>query len=138
MFSNFPLKLKLGLLGGQSFLILAIVAGFSIWMLRGSISEQEANIARLELDIQVMEQISTMGIALLKEAKLAKDVWLRGATPEKIAKYRAEFLLERKRFEENADRVSSGLTRLALGHEQEFKAFMSRLDEIRSLHARNV
>ncbi len=135
MFENMSLKSKFISLETVSFVMFLAMSIFAVMMLKGSVSAQEDSIARLKLDILVMESVSTMDIATLKEAKIAKDVWLRGANPDKLKKYREEFLVERSRFEQSLDEAQKSLQQLALGHEQEFATFLSRLDDVKQLHA---
>ena len=134
MFENMSLKSKFISLEVVSFVMFLAMSIFAVMMLKGAVDSQKVSIDRLKLDIMVMESVSTMDIATLKEAKIAKDVWLRGGNPDKLKKYRDDFLAERGRFEHSLDEAKKSLQQLALGHEQEFADFLSRMDNVKQLH----
>ncbi len=136
MFENLTLKAKFIALVGVFFTMLLIMAVFSLVELRGAVDDEELNIRRLNMDIAVTEHISTMDIAVLKEAKAAKDIWLRGTNPEKLKKYREAFLVERGRFEESVKEADRILKELAVGHEQELAEFITKLDAAAKEHTR--
>jgi methyl-accepting chemotaxis protein len=128
------LKNKFLTLEGVSLFMFLVMGAFSIVELHGTVDDQKENIQRLDLDIQAMGQIDTMDIAILKEAKAAKDTWLRGTDEEKIKKYRGEFVAEQARFEENLRGAIATLKKLAQGHEQDFADYLSQLDKIGTGH----
>jgi methyl-accepting chemotaxis protein len=134
MFANMLLKNKFIALESVSLITFVILAIFSIVELHGTVEDQKENIQRLDLDIQAMGQIDTMDIAILKEAKVAKDVWLRGTDEEKISKYRGEFVAEQARFEENLHGAVATLKKLAQGHEKDFAGYLGQLDKIGVAH----
>ena len=134
MFNNMLLKSKFLALESVSLFMFLVMAIFSIVELHGTVDDQKENILRLDADIQAMGQIDTMDIAILKEAKAAKDTWLRGTDEEKIKKYRGEFVAEQARFEENLRGAVATLKKLAQGHEQDFANYLSQLDKIGTEH----
>jgi methyl-accepting chemotaxis protein len=134
MFENMSLKSKFISLEVVSFVMFLAMSIFAVMMLKGAVADQKVSIDRRKRDIVVMESVSTMDIATLKEAKIAKDVWLRGGNPDKLKKYRDDFLVERGRFEHSLDEAKKSLQQLALGHEQEFADFLSRMDNVKQLH----
>ena len=134
MFANLSLKGKFIALELVSFIMFLAMAVFGLVLMKGAVDDEKTNIQRLEKDIAVTESVSTMDIAILKEAKLAKDIWLRGADREKLKKYRAEFLEERARFEESQKSATRMLKELAAGHEKEFAEFIAKLDAIALEH----
>lgn len=104
MFANMSLKGKFITLEALSFAMFVAMAIFSLVELKGAVEDEKVNIQRLEMDIAVTENVSTMDIAFLKEVKLAKDVWLRGADREKLKKYRADFLVVESAFRRQPER----------------------------------
>ncbi len=134
MFASMLLKNKFLVLQGVSVFMFLVMAVFSIVELHGTVDDQKENIQRLDADIQAMGQIDTMDIAILKQAKSAKDTWLRGSDEEKIKKYRGEFVAEQTRFEENQRGAIAMLKQLAVGHEQDFAEYLSQLDKIGTAH----
>ncbi len=134
MFANMSLRGKFIALELVSFTMFLAMAIFGLVLMKGAVDDEKTNLQRLEQDVEVTESVSTMDIAILKEAKLAKDVWLRGADREKLKKYRADFLAERARFEASQKEAEQGLKQLAAGHEQEFAEFIAKLDAIARQH----
>ena len=134
MFANMSLRGKFLALETVSFAMFLAMAIFGLVLMKGAVEDEKENIGRLEKDIAVMENISTMDISILKEAKYAKDVWLRGADREKLKHYRAEFLVEQNRFDESQKAALQGLKELAVGHEADFKDFISRIEAIGRAH----
>ncbi|MDD2720983.1 MAG: methyl-accepting chemotaxis protein [Gallionella sp.] len=128
------LKQKFIGLEAVSFAMFLAMSVFALVMLKGVVTDQQASINRLKLDILVMESVSTMDIATLKQAKLAKDVWLRGGNPDKLKQYRGEFLSERSRFQQSWSEAKQSLLKLAVGHEREFADYLARLDTAQQLH----
>jgi methyl-accepting chemotaxis protein len=80
-----------------------------------------------------MANVENMNIAFLKEVKLAKDVWIRGADPEKLKKYRGEYVEQAGQFENNRTFAIDKLKLLAVGH-IEFDDYIKRLNEIENQH----
>jgi methyl-accepting chemotaxis protein len=129
MFNNLSLRAKFHALESVSFLMFICMAGFGLFQLSGAVQDEKGNISRLNADIEVMGEIGNMSIAVLKEVKLAKDVWLRGTDAEKIARYRKEMLEQADAFEANQKAASAGLKQLAEGH-QGFDVFIGQLDAV--------
>jgi methyl-accepting chemotaxis protein len=131
---NLSLKNKFLVLELVSFVMLLAVSVFSLIELHGALTDQMDDLVRLGSDIEVMENIDTLNLTAIKEAKLAKDVWLRGNDAEKIKKYRDEYVAEQNRFEERNRMAVAGLKKLAVGHEQDFSGFISSLDSLVQIH----
>ncbi|MFH2140115.1 MAG: methyl-accepting chemotaxis protein [Pseudomonadota bacterium] len=134
MFAALSLKKKFLVLESTSFAMFVAMALFALFMLKGAVNAEKVGVERLKSDIMVMEHISTMDIAFLKQTKHAKNVWMRGEDAEKKKKYRAGFVEERERFERSLQAASDGLKQLALGHEQEFAGFIGELDVLKQAH----
>jgi methyl-accepting chemotaxis protein len=134
MFAALSLKKKFLALESTSFAMFVAMAFFALFMLKGSVDTEKEGVERLKADIMVMEHISTMDIAFLKQTKHAKNVWMRGEDAEKKKKYRAGFVEERERFEHSLQAASAGLKQLALGHEQEFAGFIGKLGALAEMH----
>jgi methyl-accepting chemotaxis protein len=134
MFAALSLKKKFLALESTSFAMFVAMAFFALFMLKGAVDAEKEGVERLKSDIMVMEHISTMDIAFLKQTKHAKNVWMRGEDAEKKKKYRAGFVEERERFERSLQAASAGLKQLALGHEQEFAGFLGKLGALAQTH----
>jgi methyl-accepting chemotaxis protein len=134
MFANLTLKNKFLILEFVSFAMLVVMAVFSLVELHGAMIEQKENIGRLGSEIKVMGSIDSLNVGVLKEAKLAKDVWLRGSDMEKLKKYRDEFVAEQIRFEKLLRETETDLKVLAVGHAQEFSGFIGSLETLGQKH----
>jgi methyl-accepting chemotaxis protein len=98
MFNNLTLKGKILVLEATSFILFLAMAGFGVTQLSIMTYEIKEDTIRLNTGIEVMNNISSMEVHFLKEVKLAKDVWIRGADAEKIQKYRGEFVAQQEAF----------------------------------------
>lgn len=127
------LKRKLWVLEVVSFTMFLLMTGFGVLQLHGSLTDNEENLARLHADIDAMGHIESMNVAFLKEVKLAKDVWIRGADPEKLKKYRGEYVDQANQFEKNRQAAIDKLNELAVGHTG-FDDFIARLNAIAGEH----
>ncbi|MFH2135005.1 MAG: methyl-accepting chemotaxis protein [Pseudomonadota bacterium] len=134
MFAALSLKKKFIALESTSFVMFLAMAIFALVMLKGAVEDEKENVSRLKKDIMVMEHISTMDIAFLKQTKHAKNVWMRGADPVKKNKYREAFIKEQERFELGLSSAQAGLHELSVGHQQEFSAFISDLAALSDEH----
>jgi methyl-accepting chemotaxis protein len=134
MFANLTLKNKFLILELVSFAMLVVMAVFGLVELHGAMIEQKQNVGRLGSDIKVMGSIDSLNVGVLKEAKLAKDVWLRGSDVEKLKKYRDEFVAEQNRFEKLLRETETDLKMLAVGHAQEYSGFIGSLETLGQKH----
>lgn len=127
------LKRKLWALEVASFTMFLLMASFGVLELHNSLSDNEQNLERLHSDIDAMGHIESMNVAFLKEVKLAKDVWIRGADSEKLKKYRGEYVDQAEQFEKNRLAAIAKLNELAVGHTG-FDNFIARLNAIADEH----
>jgi methyl-accepting chemotaxis protein len=134
MFSAMSLKGKFLALESVSFAMFVAMAIFGVMQLHGATEKEKENIQRLQLDIEVMEGLDTMNIVVLREAKAAKDVWLRGNDSEKLNKYHEEFTANVKRFDDNLAQVRTTLKQLSQDHEDEFKPFSDKVELVATEH----
>lgn len=134
MFTEMTLRNKFLTLESVSFAMFLAMATFGVVELRGAVDKQEETVQRLSQDMAAMEHIDTLNIAVLKEAKAAKNVWLRGDNAENIKKYRAEFVVEEKRFEQNMTEAKEIIHLLGDGHGQEFAPFITKLEAVEAVH----
>jgi methyl-accepting chemotaxis protein len=134
VFEKMTLKGKFLALESVSFVMFLAMAVFGLMQLNGATQTEKANIERLQSDIAVMTHIDTMNIVVLREAKVAKDVWLRGTDPDKLKKYHGEFIENVKRFDENLAEARSVLEKLSQGHGDEFKVFTDGLNNVAQEH----
>lgn len=134
MFNNLTLKGKLYSLIGLLFSLLLVTIIFGVLQLHGSMTTGNTSLERLQSDIKAMNAIESMNIAFLKEVKLAKDVWIRGADAEKRKKYRDEFVEQVEQFEKNRLAGTVVLKGLSAGN-SDFDGFLGRLDALEAEHS---
>jgi len=134
VFENMSLKNKFLALEAVSFSMLIITVVFGLIVLHGAMETEKESIQRLKMDIEVMSEIDTLNIVVIKEAKLAKDVWIRGDNQENIDKYKTEFIQNVERFQTTHEAALKGLQQLAEGH-QGFDDFIKQLEVINEEHA---
>jgi methyl-accepting chemotaxis protein len=133
MFEQLTLKGKLVSLGAVSFAMLLFLTGFGVLQLYNTLSNGNNDLERLHSDITAMGHVESMNIAFLKEVKLAKDVWIRGADAEKLKKYRGEYVEQAELFEKNRLAAIEILKSLAVGHTG-FDDFLNRLNALEGEH----
>ena len=127
LLAGLTLKKKMLSLVVVSFVLLLSVAVFCVMELAGAVQDSKSNVARLGEDIKLLDQIGDMDISFLKEVKTAKDIWLRGADPEKLKKYRVEFLEHQASFNAQTAAAMQLMKQLAVGHEADWSSSLSRL-----------
>ena len=132
--SGLTMKKKMMALVAVSFVLLLSVAVFCLMELAGAVQTSKENVARLGEDIKLLDQIGDLDISFLKEVKTAKDIWLRGADPEKLKKYRGEFLEHQASFNAQADGAMQIIKQLAVGHEADWSAPLSKLAAVVQEH----
>ena len=115
MFERLTLKHKFMGLEAVSFSMFIAMALFGLVQLSGSVQDGQENVTRLNDYIEVMSQIKDMNFAILKEVKLAKDVWIRGVDAATIGKYRGEFVEATENFNQSHAAALAGLKKLAEG-----------------------
>lgn len=134
MFQNIALKRKFLTLEVLSFLTFVGMAFFGLFQLQRSVDEQKISLQRLGIDIVVMKAIDNMELLVTKEAKLAKDVFIRGSDPELKTNYQKEFIKSNLAFEEKWQTAQSNLHILAEGHDAEFATFFPKLNSLNEIH----
>ncbi|TNC98380.1 MAG: methyl-accepting chemotaxis protein [Gallionellaceae bacterium] len=134
MFTNMSLKNKFLALESVSFTMLLATVVFGLIVLHSAMENEVDNIQRLKQDIEVMGEIDTLNIVVVKEAKIAKDVWIRGSDQAKVDKYRDEFIQNVERFQSTHEAALAGLNKLAQGHAG-FDGFIQKLELINNEHA---
>lgn len=134
MFEKMTLVGKFRMLEGVSLAMFVAMAVFGLVELHSAMESEKDGIHRLQLDINVLTALDTLDIVIIKESKLAKDIWLRGADAEKFKKYRGEFVENTERFNKNVSDARTSLKTLAVGHEADFADYLSKLDEVGAEH----
>jgi methyl-accepting chemotaxis protein len=134
MFDSMSLRNKFIALEVVSLVMFLAMAIFGLVLMKGAVEDEKDNIARIEMNIKVMEAISTMDISILEEAITAKNVWMRGGATDSLKKYRAEFVSHHEHFEESQKVADATLRKLAVGHESELAGFIKQLEVIAQEH----
>ncbi len=125
---------KLHLLEGASaFMFLAITA-FGVLTLYSSLQEERASVDRLERTLDVMREMDGMNTALMREADLAKAVWLRGTDTRLRKKLRDEFVEQQLEFEQHAGNTLQGMNDLAIDHHDEWDGFVAMVEMLSHDH----
>ena len=112
MFDTLTLKGKFVTLQLVSFVMFLALTVFCLIQLNAAIKHETDSLVELQDDIRVMGNVDSMSIIFLKEVKLAKDVWIRGVNPEKIAKYRGEFIEQQNVFNERLASALAGVKKM--------------------------
>ncbi|PJB03476.1 MAG: methyl-accepting chemotaxis protein, partial [Hydrogenophilales bacterium CG_4_9_14_3_um_filter_63_34] len=127
------LKGKLVVLEAVSFSMLLVTVVFGLLILNSATKAEIENVFRLQLHMRVMSNIDTMDITIITEAKLAKDIFLRGKDLDRKAKYRSQFTEQQQRFQHSLEAVRVDLKKLGNGH-PEFDGFIQQLENIAHAH----
>ncbi|MDX8380278.1 MAG: methyl-accepting chemotaxis protein [Gallionella sp.] len=130
MLANLSLKGKFLILESVSFFMFICMAIFGVFQLGGAVQVEKESVENLQQDVRILVNLGEMQVHFLKEVKLAKDVWIRGVNPEKIAKYRAEFVgqvVQFKAYRSKALAEMNGLTSVSPGM-QRFIKYLSALE----------
>lgn len=133
MFDSLTLKHKFMGLEAVSFSMFIAMALFGLVQLSNSVQGGKESVARLNADLEVMSQINDMNMAFMKEVKLAKDVWIRGANAATVTKYRGEFVAADESFNQSHAAALAGLKTLAEGHAG-FDGFISNMAGLADEH----
>lgn len=123
------LSQKLLLIEVISASMLVAVSMFGLYQLHEAKSTNEVNLKRLQLDIQLFNHVTMLNIAVLKEAKTAKDVWLRGRDQAKLEKGKNEFIAHRVEFDRVMNEAMKVIVRLDNG-EAEIKSYKDILNQL--------
>ncbi|HXU94640.1 MAG TPA: methyl-accepting chemotaxis protein [Gallionella sp.] len=127
------LKHRFILLGATSCALFLSATGFGLLQLHNEVRGSEDSLAFVHASIDAMGHVDSMNVAFLKEVKLAKDVWIRGANPEKLAKYRGEFVEQAGQFEK--DRLAAmDVLKAAAAGKADFGGYVSRLEALGAEH----
>jgi hypothetical protein len=133
MFKNLSLNHKIIAVQCISLLLLVSVLAFSGLELFDLTERNKQSIQNANDTVSVMIQLDNMNFAVLREAKAAKDVWLRGTDPDEKEKATAEF----------NDQVDNFLTHQAIAEEKlgvlikedaSFEVFSSGLKSVTDAH----
>ena len=89
MLKNITLNRKLIVMQSVSIIVLIGALAFCLFQLADLSDRNKAGILNAHDTLTVMIKLDNMNIAVIREAKAAKDVWLRGNDPDE--KYKMEF-----------------------------------------------
>ncbi|ADL55008.1 methyl-accepting chemotaxis protein [Gallionella capsiferriformans] len=91
MLKNITLNRKLIVMQSVSIIVLIGALAFCLFQLADLSDQNKAEILNAHDTLSVMIKLDNMNIAVIREAKAAKDVWLRGNDPDEKEKYKMEF-----------------------------------------------
>jgi methyl-accepting chemotaxis protein len=138
MFTNLTLKTKFIALESVSFSMFLAMSIFGLVQLSGAVADEEESFSRLTGEVEVAMMVDDMSVAFLKEVKLAKDVWLRGADSGKLKKYRGEFIEQQLAFDHGLDKAAAKMKSLDAGRAgragREWSGYLTKLGVLRDTH----
>ncbi len=95
------------------FLMFVLMGLVGLYAVDSGVMKATGAVERFDLEIHVSSEMEQLAICFVKEVKLAKDVWLRGGDPARLAKHRSEFVQQRDAFLDHAARAKAGMRILA-------------------------
>lgn len=133
MLASLSLKGKFLALESVSFAMFVGMAIFGLLQLSGAIKVEKESMLQMQQGAEILVEIGAMETSFLKEVKLAKDVWIRGVNPEKIAKYRGEFVVQSDFFESHRVAASNKLKTLSL-KQSGFEGIVAKISVLEREH----
>ncbi|MBI3902504.1 MAG: hypothetical protein HY306_06115 [Nitrosomonadales bacterium] len=115
------------------FIMLIAMALFCMSIMSSEKETVRKNMEDFNAAFDVMVKLDSMNIAVLKESKLAKDVWVRGSDPAKLKQYRGEFVEQIGVFEKNYAGAMDSLKNLAMVNHA-YDVFIEKLTPITVEH----
>ncbi len=134
MFKTMSLKGKFLALELVSFVMFMIMVLFFVFQMNSTMQTERDSGVLLQQYVKVLVSFDTLDIVSIKEAKIAKDVWLRGADAEKLQQYRTEFTENVKRFNDTAAEAHRLLKDLEQANGGDFANFVVMLDKSGAEH----
>lgn len=144
MFKNITLNRKLIAMQCVSIVFLAGVLAFCLFQLADQSERNKESILNANDTVSVMIKLDNMNIAVMREAKSVKDVWLRGTDPDEKEKSKMEFTDQIDNFTSNLatanevlgklvkvdptlDGFLNGLNMIAIEHKKMSDKFMAQI-----------
>ncbi len=130
-----PLTLKQKVIAMQSFslLLLAAALGYCFFEIVGLSSSSKQNVVSMNSAVSVMVQLDNMNFAVIREAKAAKDIWLRGTDPDEKDKAKMEFTDQNDNFQSHLAIAEEALKKLQ-EEDSSFGKFSENLKQINVEH----
>ncbi|MES2325688.1 MAG: methyl-accepting chemotaxis protein [Pseudomonadota bacterium] len=133
MFKNLNINLKVMSVQAVSLILLLGVLGFCLFQLTTLSDNNKAVIQASNDTTSVVAQLDNMNIAVIREAKASKDVWLRGADLEKKEKAKEEITDQVDNFNGSSVAAATILTRLAK-NDAAWQKFLDDIPKVTAEH----
>jgi len=133
MFKNLNINLKVMSVQAVSLILLLGVLGFCLFQLTTLSDNNKAVIQASNDTTSVVAQLDNMNIAVIREAKASKDVWLRGADLEKKEKAKEEITDQLDNFNGSSVAAATILTRLAK-NDAAWQKFLDDIPKVTAEH----
>lgn len=117
-----------------SCVMIALVGTVGVQSLRMAKNDQIVSVERLGSDLKVLEQLNIMDLSMLTEAKVAKDMWIRGVDVESRKKYVEEFKESMHHFDEAARGAVSIMQEFSVGHAGSFESYRDKVEQVKQDH----
>lgn len=136
MLNTLTLKQKIIAVQAVSFALLAGVLAFSLIQLADLSAQNKQSISNGNEEAALMVHLDNLSLATVREAKAAKDVWLRGADPDEKDKAAAEFNDQLDNFQSHYDSAKEAMLKMAKEYPS-FSVFLDGLEKISSEHKKS-
>lgn len=112
MLKNLTIKRKITALQLSAQILMILVLGFSVNQLVNLTTYSKENILTASETASVLSHLNNMNIAVIREAKASKDVWMRGSDSDEKEKARAEFTDQMDNFISSSESADEHLAKL--------------------------
>jgi len=133
MLKNITLNRKLIAMQFVSIIVLMGALAFCLFQLASLSNHNKVSILNANDTLSVMIKLDNMNIAVMREAKAAKNIWLRGNDPDEKEKSRMEFTDQVDNFNSSQATASEVLGKLAKD-DPSFANFLTGLNTVTSEH----
>jgi methyl-accepting chemotaxis protein len=132
---NLTINLKIIAMQCISLVLLIGALGYCLFQLESLSKENKDSISNANIASSVMVQLDNMNIAVIREAKAAKDVWLRGTDLEEKEKFKMEFTDQIDIFNTSSSTAKEGLDKL-VKEDVSLVKFQEGLEKVAAEHKR--
>jgi methyl-accepting chemotaxis protein len=129
MLKNLSLKQKIIVVQGISLTLLIAALVFSLAQLTDLSRKNKQSILNGNENSAVMIRLDNLNLAVIRETKAAKDVWLRGADPEEKEKAEMEFTDQIDNFQTNYAAAKETLHKL-VERDSSLAVFLDGLEKV--------
>jgi len=135
MFKTTTITQKIIAIQGLFLLLFAVVAGIFLFQLSSLSNTNKQTILEANDDASIITQLDNMNFAVIREAKAAKDVWLRGKDADEKEKARSELTDQVDNFNGSSVEAKKVLKKLAT-KEISFQKTLESIDSVIEEHSK--